>query len=208
MRNYVFRLLLAGCVSLLSTTAVADSPDAATQAYARRLAVGVCGACHGPHGNSQQPKFPRLAGQNPNYLVAQLNNFRLQSRGDPDAISYMWGMAAPLTEDTIAALAQYYSTQRAGATKPTESAQIAQGRLIYLQGIQSEGVPACAACHGPAAHGLGDFPRLAGQHAQYVLKQLSSFQSHMRNVAVMHGVAQSLRLKDMQAVAQYVESLQ
>lgn len=208
MRNYVIRILFAGCVSLLSAAAVADAPDAATQAYARRLAVGVCGACHGPHGNSEQPKFPRLAGQNPNYLAAQLNNFKMQSRGDPDAISYMWGMAAPLTEDTIAALAQYYSTQRTGTTKPSESAQIARGRLIYSQGIQSEGVPACAACHGPDAHGLSDFPRLAGQHAQYVLKQLSSFQSNMRNVAVMHGVAQGLRLNDMQAVAQYVESLQ
>jgi cytochrome c553 len=208
VRPWLGSAVLAGCLVLFSLGAGADEPDAATQAYAHRLAVGVCGTCHGPHGNSVQPKFPRLAAQNPNYLVAQLKNFRSQSRGDPDAISYMWGMAGPLSDDSITALAQYYSSQNVDATKRTDSAEITRGRAIYEQGVLSEGVPACAACHGPDAHGVGDFPRLAGQHAQYVLKQLSSFQSNMRNVAVMHGVAQSLRLTQMRAVAAYVESLQ
>ena len=199
---------LAACLGLFPLGASADEPDPATQAYAHRLAVGVCGTCHGPRGNSVQPKFPRLAGQNPNYLAAQLKNFRSQTRGDPDAISYMWGMASPLSDDSITALAQYYSSQKADATRRSDSEEISRGRAIYEQGIQSEGVPACAACHGPDAHGVGDFPRLAGQHAQYVLKQLSSFQSNMRNVAVMHGVAQSLRLTEMRAVAAYVETMQ
>src|ERR1700756_2683709 len=74
------------------TAAVADEPDAAARNYARQLAIGVCGSCHGAYGNSQQPKFPRLAGQSANYLAAQLRNFRGQVRGDPDAIGYMWGM--------------------------------------------------------------------------------------------------------------------
>src|SRR5881398_271414 len=82
----------------------ADAPDPATQAFAQRLAIGVCGTCHGPHGNSGQPKFPRLAGQSGNYLVAQVKNFRGQTRGDPDAIGYMWGMAAELDDPTIEAL--------------------------------------------------------------------------------------------------------
>jgi cytochrome c553 len=116
-------------------------------------------------------------------------------------------MAGPLSADTITSLAQYYSSQKAGAATGRDSAEISRGRTIYEQGIPSEGVPACAVCHGPDGHGIGDFPRLAGQHAQYVLKQLSSFQSNMRNVAVMHGVAQNLRLTDMRAVAAYVESL-
>src|SRR5205814_446189 len=90
----------------------ADAPDPATQAFAQRLAIGVCGTCHGPHGNSGQPKFPRLAGQSGNYLVAQLKNFRGQTRGDPDAIGYMWGMAAELDDPTIEALAKYYSSQQ------------------------------------------------------------------------------------------------
>ena len=65
---------------------------------------------------------------------------------------------------------------------------------------------ACSSCHGPDGHGLQDFPRLAGQHAQYVLKQLGSFQSNMRNVAIMHGVAQNLRMTEMQQVAAYLET--
>lgn len=193
-----------GCVAF---RALADEPDPQTQAYAHRLAVGVCGTCHGIQGDGTQPKFPRLAGQNANYLAAQLKNFRGQTRGDPDAISYMWGMAGPLSDDTITALAQYYSQQKAEPRIVASSAEIARGREIYEHGVESEGVPACAACHGPDAHGLADFPRLAGQHSQYVLKQLRSFQSNMRNVAVMHGVAQSLRATEMEAVAAYVESL-
>lgn len=187
--------------------AVADEPDETTRAYARRLAVGVCGTCHGAHGNSAQPKFPRLAGQNPNYLSAQLKNFRGQTRGDPDAISYMWGMAGLLSDESIAALAEYYAKQSVRSEAVADSAQIARGREIYEHGVESEGVPACAACHGPDGHGVTDFPRLAGQHSRYVLKQLSSFKSNMRNVAVMHGVAQSLRTIEMSAVAAYVESM-
>ena len=120
----------------------------------------------------------------------------------------MWGMAGPLTDETIDALAKYYSGQGVVSEKVADSEEIARGRDIYEHGVTAEGVPACAACHGPDAHGIGDFPRLAGQHSQYVLKQLGSFKSNMRNVAVMHGVAQSLRFPEMQAVAAYVESLQ
>ncbi len=204
--RWLVRSVVGGVLGFSALCSVADEPDPQTQAYAHRLAVGVCGTCHGAHGNSTQPKFPRLAGQNVNYLAAQLKNFRGQTRGDPDAISYMWGMAGPLSDDTISALAAYYSAQKVESEKIASSAEISRGRDIYEHGIQSEGVPACATCHGPDAHGLADFPRLAGQHAQYVLKQLSSFQSNMRNVAVMHGVAQGLRLPEMEAVAAYVES--
>jgi cytochrome c553 len=205
--NGIPLIALAGLMGLWSVGVRADEPDPATQAYARRLAVGVCGTCHGTQGNSVQPKFPRLAGQNPNYLVAQLKNFRAQTRGDPDAISYMWGMAGPLTDETIDALAKYYSSQKVVSERVADSAEISRGRDIYENGVAAEGVPACAACHGPDAHGIADYPRLAGQHSQYILKQLSSFQSNMRNVAVMHGVAQSLRVPEMRAVAAYVESL-
>src|SRR6516162_2407427 len=87
--------------------AAATQIDAATQIHAQRIAVAVCGTCHGQQGNSTQPKFPRLAGQHANYLAAQLKAFRSQSRGDPDAIGYMWGMAAELDDATIDALGAY-----------------------------------------------------------------------------------------------------
>ena len=196
----------ATLLAMASTAARADQPDASAQAYARKIAITVCGTCHGPNGNSMNPKYPRLAGQNANYLAAQLKAFRAQSRGDPDAIGYMWGMASQLDDDTIQALAAYYSGQKAVPSASGASPAITRGRQIYAQGVAAQGVPACSSCHGPDAHGVQDFPRLAGQHAQYVLKQLGSFQSNMRNVAIMHGVAQNLNLGDMDAVAAFLET--
>jgi cytochrome c553 len=202
-------LLLAGMVALSvgSCVARADEPDAATKAHAQKIAITVCGTCHGPRGNSTHPKFPRLAGQNAHYLAAQLKAFHSQTRGDPDAVGYMWGMAGDLDDTTIEALAGYYAEQKPEASAPgRDAALVARGREIYEHGIESEGVPACSACHGPDAHGLQEFPRLAGQHSQYVLKQLASFQSNMRNVAIMHGVAQNLQLQEMQSVAAYLQA--
>lgn len=199
---------LLACAAGLSAVAFgahADEVDAAAQLHAQKIAVTVCGTCHGPRGNSTQPKFPRLAGQNANYLIAQLKAFRSQTRGDPDALGYMWGMASELDDATIGALAAYYAAQKAEPSASGSSPEIARGREIFEHGIPGQGVPACSSCHGPDAHGLADFPRLAGQHAQYVLKQLASFQSNMRNVAIMHGVAQNLRLEEMTAVAAYLE---
>lgn len=198
-------LAVALAWSGFGSRAAADT-DTATQNYARALAIGVCAGCHGPQGNSQQPKFPRLAGQSASYLATQLRNFRGQTRGDSDAIAYMWGMAAELSDDTVEALAKYYAAQRPTASVSGNSAEMARGREIYFHGIESDGVPACAACHGADALGTVDFPRLAGQHTQYLLKQLGAFQSNMRNVAVMHGVAQNLRLAEMKAVATYLEA--
>jgi cytochrome c553 len=202
------RSWLAGAALLagITTGARAAEPDPAATLHAQTVAVTICGTCHGREGNSTQPKFPRLAGQHENYLIAQLKSFRSQSRGDPDAIGYMWGMASELDDATIADLAAYYAAQKAQPSGTGTSALIASGRDIYEHGVAAEGVPACSSCHGPDAHGLQDYPRLAGQHAQYILKQLASFQSNMRNIAIMHGVAQNLRLAEMQAVAAYLES--
>lgn len=170
-------------------------------------AVGVCGTCHGPDGNSANPMFPRLAGQHAGYLVRQLKSFKEETRGDPYAIAYMWGMASGLSDQMIDALAQYYERQKTGPGTSHDPATIAHGRDIFEHGIPAQGVPACAACHGVDALGSDAYPRLAGQHAEYILKQLSSFQNNMRNIAVMHGVAQNLRTPEMQAVADYLESL-
>ncbi len=120
----------------------------------------------------------------------------------------MWGMSASLEDSTIEALAAYYAVQTAvGASVASDGASVARGREIYEKGIEAAGVPACSACHGPDAHGIADFPRLAGQHAQYVMKQLASFQNNMRNVAVMHGVAQALKVDEMRSVAVFLETL-
>jgi len=193
-------------LALGSHKAAADGPDADTTARAHQLAVSVCASCHGPKGNSEAPKFPRLAGQSATYLAAQLRAFRGQTRGDPDAIGYMWGMAANLDDKLIDALGAYYTAQAAGHIPVKDAALVARGKDIYEKGVASTGVPACAACHQPDAHGTPDFPRLAGQHTQYLLKQLGSFQNNMRDVAVMHGVAAGLQQSEMEAVAAFLQS--
>jgi cytochrome c553 len=204
--NAVPALLAATLLASATSPVRADAPDAMVTLHARTVATTICGTCHGPLGNNTNPKYPVLAGQNASYLAAQLKAFRSQARGDPDAISYMWGMAAELDDNTIAALAAYYAAQQPQPGSAGNSSAISAGKDIYEHGIASHGVPACSGCHGPDAHGLKDFPRLAGQHARYIHRQLASFQSNMRNVAVMHGVAKNLRLPEMEAVAAYLEA--
>ncbi len=194
-------------LALFLGTASADDIDDSVRAAAERVAIGTCAACHGPKGHSFAPKYPVLAGQHANYLVAQLQAFKSQSRGDPDAIGYMYGMAAPLDDSMMAGLADYYSRQTPQPGPGGDAALIARGQSIYQNGDSAQGVPPCAACHGATAAGTEAYPRLAGQHVQYLIKQLRSFQNNMRNVAVMHGVARGLQLADMQAVATYLQSL-
>lgn len=208
--NRSLRFLILLCALGAGVPAGADSPTPDAAKLAQRIAVTTCGTCHGVAGIGRQPKFPVLAAQSAPYLTAQLKAFRSQSRGDADALAYMWGMAAPLDDETIDALAALYAAAPAAAPAPNAAAEDprqARGRTLYAQGKPEEGVPACAACHGADAHGSADFPRLAGQHAQYVLKQLDSFQTNMRNVAVMHGVAAGLKWNDAGDLAAYLEGL-
>jgi len=202
-------ITLGGILALALQAATAQEVDdsAARAAAAERIAVGTCTACHGPQGHSYSPKFPVLAGQHASYLVAQLQAFRAQTRGDPDALGYMWGMAAPLDDTMIAGLANYYAAQAPRHGPAGNPALIARGKSIYENGDAAQGVPPCAACHGANAVGTDSYPRLAGQHVQYLVKQLRSFQNNMRNVAVMHGVARGLQVADVEAVATYLQSL-
>ncbi len=185
----------------------AGEVSVAAQGAAQRAALTTCASCHGPQGRSMVSTFPTLAGQHRSYLAAQLKAFKAQKRGDPDAMGYMWSMAAPLDDEMIEALSAYYSAQAPGHGRTGDAAEIARGADIYANGVAAEGIPPCIACHGPGAAGTDQFPRLAGQHAPYLLKQLRSFQNNLRNVAVMHGVAKELQAREMSAVAAYLESL-
>jgi cytochrome c553 len=200
-------LCLGSALVLGLGVANAENIDALNRTAAERVAIGTCATCHGPQGHSYSPKFPVLAGQHAKYLVAQLQAFKAQTRGDPDALGYMWGMAAPLGDELMAALADYYSHQIPVAGPAGAAGLITRGKEIYQNGDSAAGIPPCAACHGATAAGTDDYPRLAGQHVQYLMKQLRSFQNNMRNVAVMHGVAQGLQLGDMEAVATYLHSM-
>ena len=108
-------LFAAATLVLLGSSAVwAADIDPTLTLAAQRVAATTCATCHGPQGRSTTPKFPVLAGQHASYLIAQMKAFKAQTRGDPDALGYMWGMAAPLDDGMIEALAAYYSAQRPG----------------------------------------------------------------------------------------------
>ena len=181
-------VLLLGCVLALS--ACATTVDKQQDAIAGT--VHICSSCHGMEGRSVSPTFPRLAGQQKDYLVVQLKAFRDHSRADPHAHTYMWGMAAALSDATIDGVANYYSSQTPEPGHPDNSADVASGKKIYDEGIAETGVPACGSCHGDAAQGGGPFPRLAGQQRPYIEGQLAAFSSNARANEIMHENAKNL----------------
>jgi cytochrome c553 len=204
--NHIFAALLGASGALRGT---AFGADAATDAAAASLKATVenCATCHGVKGHSVSPTFPNLAAQQAPYLELQLKAFKDQSRADPDAQAYMWGMASQLSDATISALAGYYSAQPAGPARGGNSALMAQGKHVFEEGVPARQIPPCATCHGAHAEGNAVFPRLAGQHAPYLFKQLLVIQSVLRTAPVMHGVIKDLTKDQMQAVVAYLESI-
>jgi cytochrome c553 len=200
--NCVLALAAAASMSLGGSARAADAA-----ADALRKTVETCGTCHGVNGRSVSPTFPNLAAQLAPYIELQLKSFKDQSRADPDAQAYMWGMASQLSDSMITALAGYFAAQPAAPGKAGNSALIAQGKHVFEEGVPARQIPPCASCHGAHGEGLAMFPRLAGQHAPYLLKQLLVIQSVLRTAPVMHGVIKDLTKDQMQAVVAYLESI-
>jgi len=199
--------LVLGVVSIVvAGLAGAAAPDKAVQQAAATKATELCSACHGPGGNSISPTFPRLAGQQEQYIENQLKAFRGRTRAEPDAHDFMWGIAAPLSDTMIKGLAWYFSSQAPVHGKPADSALTAKGKDLFDKGVPSKQIPACASCHGKNGEGMGEFPRLAGQHAVYLVKQLTVIQNALRAAPVMHGIVKELNKDEMEAVAAYLES--
>ena len=172
-----------------------------------RRAVHVCAACHGEGGNSTVAIMPNLAGQQVAYTIAQLSAFRAQKRAEQDSQAYMWGISALLDDAMIQGLAEYYSAQAPAPGKPADARLIQKGKQIYTEGIPSKGVLACRSCHGDDAEGASVFPRLAGQHAEYVFNQLKIFGTRLRpHGTVMAGMTKNMTPGEMRAVAEYVQS--
>lgn len=170
-------------------------------------AMQVCSNCHGIDGNSVSPNFPRLAGQQEVYLIAQLEGFRSHHRSDPAGYEYMWGISRSLTDDQIKGLAEYFSRQQPRPNDPVASTQMARGKEIFEQGVPEREAAPCMACHGANAQGLGAFPRLAGQHQDYLVKQLHVFQeTEGRPGTPMKQITHFLTHEDMVNVAGYLQS--
>jgi cytochrome c553 len=214
MPNYRAEGLMNKSVAAISVFTVAwsigiaqaaDSPDAITKAAAK-VAVELCSSCHGPGGNSASPTFPKLGGQQKLYLAGQIRAFKAKSRSDPEAHDYMWGMAATVDDSLVDGLAGYYASQPPAPGKPGDSALVAQGKALFENGDAARKIPACHNCHGANAEGNTIFPRLAGQHAAYIVRQLQVIQENLRKSPVMHGMITELKLGDMKAVAEFLQS--
>jgi len=200
-------LLLALTLAACASPPPPENPAAETARAAAQMAVEHCSVCHGPAGNSTAPTFPRLAGQTEEYIESQLKAFKGHSRAEPDAPDFMWGVAAQLDEPMIAALAHYFAAQKPAPGTPGDATLMAKGKDLFDKGIPARGIPACATCHGTNAQGNGAFPRLAGQHAAYLAKQLEWIQSIARKAPVMHGIVQDMSKEEMEAVSIYLQSL-
>src|SRR5271167_3622392 len=212
--EYVVAFLISASVGIAGIARAEETPaeaPAVTMTDAQKAAlhktIETCGTCHGINGRSVSPTFPNLAAQTAPYIEAQLHAFKDQSRADPDAQAYMWGMASQLSDATITGLASYFAAQPAPVGTPGNAPLVAQGKKLYEEGVPARQIPPCASCHGPRAQGMATFPRLAGQHAPYLLKQLLVIQSVLRTAPVMHGVVKDLSRDQMQAVVAYLESL-
>ncbi|RCX32783.1 cytochrome c553 [Thioalbus denitrificans] len=193
-------LALAGLI-------VAGGANAAGDATAGKTKSATCVACHMTDGNSVNPIWPKLAGQHYDYLVKQLSDFRAGNRTDPT----MAAMVAPLNDQDVLDLAAYFSsqTQAPGAANPD---LVQQGEQIYTQGNPASGVAACTACHGASGLGMPQarFPRVGGQHPDYVKKQLNDFRAGVRGNdpnGMMRDVAMKLTDAEIEAVASYMAGL-
>ncbi|MCF2947189.1 cytochrome c4 [Paraglaciecola aquimarina] len=192
-----------------STTAIAQGD--AEKGKAKSVA---CGACHGADGNSLISMNPKLAGQHTNYLVKQLNDFKLASQtggkeGRNNAV--MNGMAAALSEQDILDISAYFSSQT-GTDGETPEDAVELGSKLYSGGDLERGITACIACHGPRGNGtsLSGFPDISGQHADYIKSQLKAFRSGDRANSLngmMGDIAKKMTDEDIEILSNYVAGL-
>lgn len=178
---------------------------ASDEERAREIVQGRCFICHGMDGESSSPVFPRLAGQHADYVARQLADYRSGRRSSET----MRPMVEDLSPVDFAALGRYFES-RVPVAHATDDAGLAQvGRFIFERGNPYSGIPACAGCHGTLGQGTDSLPRLAGQHALYLERQLKKFNARERSNdnAVMHAVASRLTELETKAVAAYISGM-
>jgi cytochrome c553 len=209
-------MLMCTALGFAQVAGAAEALKGSAEAGATKAAV--CTACHGVNGNSSNPEWPSLAGQNAAYIVEQLQMFRAKKRNNP----IMQPIIEPLSEQDFADLGAYFAAQTPTGLEADPSYWKA-GETLYKAGDVARGIPACTACHGPAGQGnsAAGYPALRAQHSVYTVKQLQDYLTKnryrdtsdpavvnsTRNSAMMTTIAARLTPEDIRNVASYLQGL-
>jgi cytochrome c553 len=165
----------------------------------------VCAGCHGLDGNSVIPTIPKLAGRHQDYLIRELRDFISGARK-----SDVMGAMVPLLDSAdLKAIAAYFAKQKPTSEKISNPVAAALGGKIFLDGDEDRGVPACAGCHEQDGSGGKRFPRLAGQHREYLVEQMMKFRNDVHTnpgARFMRTVTKRLTENEIQAVAEYISA--
>jgi len=207
--TFFARLLITLAALAASSLSFANdapaAPAKADPAKGAALYGAVCTSCHGAEGNSGAPTFPKLAQQHPEYIVKQLTEYKSGKRAN----AIMSGFASALSEDDMRNIAAFVGSKSAKPGFAKDKALATLGEKIYRGGIADRQIPACAGCHSPTGAGIpAQYPRLAGQHADYTVSQLTQFRGGIRlNSLQMGQVAAKLNDKEINALADYIAGL-
>lgn len=208
MNSRLTTILMLAAIALPIVPAHADSLVKGSAEAGKARAI-TCTACHGAEGNSANPLWPNIAGQNANYVAAQLKAFKNGERTDP----LMGPQALTLSDQDINDLAVYFESLPAAAMAVANPATVGKGEALYRGGDSSSGVAACLACHGPSGDGnpAANYPAIQGQHATYTAKQLRAYASGERTTdgktRIMRDIAERLSTNDVEALASYIQGL-
>jgi cytochrome c553 len=202
-----FASALLSCCLLAAFSASANESPASTKPDLVKGAAtaAVCSACHSTDGSRGSPAQPILQGQHPEYLIKQLNEYKSGVRAN----AIMSGMAATLSESDMKNVAAFYASKQAKPGFAKNAELVALGEKIYRGGIADRSIPACAGCHSPNGAGIpAQYPRVAGQHADYTEAQLLAFRGGVRKNSVqMTGIAAKMNDREIKAVSDYIAGL-
>lgn len=206
--RFITALLGLFCAAYVPFGHAAEPAGKTDPAQGQAIVTKVCAACHAADGNSPSPANPVLAGQHADYIAKQLADFKAnKERKNP----VMLGMSAALSAQDMKNLGAYFEAQKPKTRAAKDPALVKLGQQIYRGGIMSKGVAACASCHGPSGAGIpAQFPRVAGQYAEYTVAQLQGFRAGERANdpnRMMRAVAARLSDAEIKAVAEYMAGL-